>query len=197
MTQNVTTPDLRTYYAPEVECALVSLCWHKPELLARVLRKLDPEIHFTELNCRMLLYAINTLYSELGETDWSSVIDCLRQQEKLFGQEHLVELEAIFSLAQGYDRASSGLLDYYIELLGDYASLRRPSPHAKPPVLRFSGGRALLKPNKAKRPGSNEPDFKGLGIVAGNPISLSLWVETDQHKQTTLNLSIQLRSNAV
>ena len=178
------------FFAPEVERATVSLAWHFPEaVLPPVLRHLDPLTHFTQPWCSDLIQAINLVFDRLTKADWPTVIDCLRQQHKLVDNEYLVDLDEIFSLALYHRRATKDLLTYYIELLKDYALLRGPlPPKLRPPVLQFSGGSGLLKPNKTRRPDSSDPDFTGRAYVAGTPYLVSLWIDKDEFKQTIVKL---------
>ena len=180
-----------TYFAPEIEQAAVSLAWHHPEtVLALLLRHLNPEIHFRSPWCAEILDAVSLVYSDLNTADWPTVVDCLRQQRKLVDQTQLNDLNQIFSLAEHVKRATRDLVDYYIELLKDYALLRGPLPHNKrPPILHFSGGSALLKDNlHFKRPNSLDPDFLGRGKIAGQTYEISLWIEKDVFRKTVLKL---------
>jgi hypothetical protein len=189
-----------TFFAPEIERALVSLAWHFPaDVLARVLRHLNPEIHFHEPFCAQLLDAINLVYSDLNTTDWPTVVDCFRQQNSLTNPETLAALSAIFSLAEYQNRkATRDLVDYYIELLKDYALLRGPLPPSfRPPVLHFSGGSALLKDNAPSKRYPSQPDFLGPGRVKGNPYEVSLWIDKDAFKKTVLKLRFKPLHNGL
>lgn len=179
----MTSQEINTaLYAPEIQRATVSLAWHFPhDVLPLVLRHLDPAVHFPEPFCADLLEALSFVLSELNTTDWPTVIDCLRQQHKLHDPEQLSAINEIFLLAQHHARATRDLVDYYIELLKDYAGLRGPLPPTqKPPILRFSGGTALLKDNFYKKHSSSQdPDFIGPGHIDGRRYQISLWIEKD------------------
>jgi len=136
------------------------------------------------------LGAINLVFSELATTDFPTVLDCLAQQHKHYSPEQKAAISEIFALAQQHARASKDLVDYYIELLKDYALLRGPlSPTQKPPILRFSGGTALLKDNfYKKRSGSLDPDFIGPAQIEGKRFQVSLWITKDVFDKTVLQL---------
>ena len=87
--------DLRTYYAPEVEQALVGLIWQEPKLLERLLRELDPAIHFVQPHLRHILEAIRIGYAQLGAVDWCVVVQILREQKLL---EQVGELQTLDEL---------------------------------------------------------------------------------------------------
>jgi DnaB helicase-like protein len=163
--------DLRTYYAPELERAIVSLCWHRPENLPKVLQALDPAVHLKEPHLRLILEAINLVYRELGATDWATVIDYLRQQGKLAECGELVGLDEIYRL-----EPCPALLSYYIELLKDYGALREGAPLA--PTLRFNGGQGQIFNNKAKKT-QREPDVIGVVAIASKAYELKGWMATD------------------
>lgn len=151
--------DLQNYYAPEVEEALVTLVWHKPEHLARVLRELDPEVHLTQFNLRLLLGAISDCYREAGSVDWALVIEWFKDFKKL---DDVGGKEALNSLYTNYGYES--LLDFYLVLLKDFASHREFMPGQHPAI--WSGGKAQLVPNKTKSR-DFQPDFVGPALIAG------------------------------
>ena len=178
-------------YAPEIQRSTVSLAWHFPDVaLPVILRHLDPHVHFPEPFCADLLTAINMVFSELNMADFPTVLDCLSQQNKRYSPEQKAALSEIYALAEHQTRATRDLIDYYIELLKDYALLRGPlSPTQKPPILRFSGGTALLKDNfYKKRSGSLDPDFIGPGQIEGKRYQISLWIEKDVFDKTVVQL---------
>ena len=162
---------LQTYYAPEVEERLVSLVWHHPEHLARVLQQLDPEVHFVQPHIRHILEAVRISYSELGECDWTTVVQVLREQKMLEEVGNLELLDQVWR-----HEGCMSFLDYYIELLQDYAIQRGIDPHQ--PVFRFTGGRIQIKPNRSKSR-EGQPDYVGAGRVCGNNYQVRGWTEPD------------------
>jgi hypothetical protein len=165
--------DLRTYYAPEVEQALVGLIWQEPKLLERLLRELDPAIHFVQPHLRHILEAIRIGYAQLGAVDWCVVVQILREQKLL---EQVGELQTLDELWRnpGY----SALFDYYINLLKSYAEQRGTNPHE--PVFRFTGGRVQLERNRAwHRQG--DPEYIGAARVAGLDYRVRGW-ERSNHR---------------
>src|SRR5215470_7020464 len=117
--QSPKTEKLRTYYAPEVEERLVSICWHEPARLAEVLRRLEPSTHFVQPHLRHILEAIEISYRELGAVDWCTVLQVLSEQhllEEVGGRQLLDELWR----NPGY----VSLFNYYVDLLTDYAVQR-------------------------------------------------------------------------
>jgi len=171
MPQNADSSPQEIYYAPEIEEALVTLCWHHPEYLPKVLRELDPALHISAPPLRHLLSAINRVYLEEGATDWASVIDCLRDLGLLEQCGDKVLLEGLYT-HPGYH----ALLDFYIQSLRAYGAARNASPPQNPHY--WSGGKALLAPNKAKRY-PNQPDFTGSGRIAGKFYSLAAYSNLD------------------
>ena len=116
-------PDLKLYYAPEVEEALVTLLWHRPDFIPWVARTLEPEFHLSRPALRHLLSAITICYSEFNATDWAVVVDCLRDQGLLDECGGLLELDRLWS-HPGYE----ALLDHYLRLLKEYAVHRKVLP---------------------------------------------------------------------
>jgi hypothetical protein len=172
--------DLRTYYAPEVETALVSLVWRHPEYLEPVLRELDPETHFVQPHCRHILKAVQLVFTQLGATDWSSIVQALREQKLLEETGNLVLLDEVFT----YDACGS-LLNYYIDLLKDYAKQRKADPTQ--PVYRFTGGRIQLQTNPHWGD-EGDPDYFGVGFVAGKKYNVKGWVSRPEDKSAELKL---------
>src|SRR5258707_11613106 len=66
-------------FAPEIEQALVALCFQAPHRVATVYRELDPAVHITDQKLRFILEAIDLAYRELGLSDFASVIQVLRE----------------------------------------------------------------------------------------------------------------------
>ena len=158
-------PDLRLYYAAEVEEALVSLLWHHPELIAEALRVIEPATHLSQPKCRHLLEAITLCYRQAGATDWATSLECLAELG------HLQECGGLLELDRLYSRPGHLVLfSHYLALLADYAAHR--GTQSQPQF--YSGGRALLVPNKAKTKES-QPDFIGRGRLAGRFYALSAW----------------------
>jgi DnaB helicase-like protein len=170
---------LKTYYAPEIEQALVSLVWQQPDLLGQLLQKLDPNVHISQPHLRILLETISYCYSQFNDCDWSSVIEALRQFQKLDECGGKVLLDQIYK-----NPGCKSLLGWYIEILIDYASYRVEDPPR--PSTYFSGGKGKLWANKGKLKSSC--DVVGQARLAGKPYSLRGWSATDPLAQKFIDL---------
>ena len=161
--------NLQLYYAPEVEEALVTLLWHRPDFIPWTCRTLNPGFHISSPALRHLLGAILICYSEMGVTDWATVVDCLRDQKLLAECGGLLELDRLYS-HPGYE----ALLDYYVRLLQEYATHRKAFPGIPP--SHWAGGSATLLPNHAKRK-ETDPDFIAATRIGGKVFTICGWSE--------------------
>src|SRR5258708_22587339 len=75
--------DKTSFFAPEIERALVSTVWHHPEYLELVHRDLDLELHFHEPNLRIVLEMISLVFWEIGGVDWATVVHAVREVDAL------------------------------------------------------------------------------------------------------------------
>ena len=162
--------DLSLHYAIEIEAALVTLCWHHPEVLPKVLQNLNPLVHISQPHLRHLLEAINRSYSELGATDWAATIDCLTDLGLLAECGEALTLDELYK-----NPGCSSLLDYYIERLQEFAVHRNILPGVFP--SRFSGGFLTLSANPIKRK-PTDPDLVGTASVAGKPYTVRGWSDS-------------------
>ena len=160
--------DLRTYYAPEVEVALVSFLWRHPEHLGQVLRELDLNLHFVQWHCRRILEAIAIVYSDLGAVDWPFVVQALREQHLLDAVGNLQLVDEVYR----YDACGS-LFFEYIALLKSYAQQRATDPTQ--PLIRFTGGSGQLQWNRNKKR-ETDPDCIGPVRVRGHAYTVRGWV---------------------
>jgi hypothetical protein len=156
-------------FAPEIEQALIASAFQVPERIALIYRELDPALHITQPHLRYILDAVRLAYTELGSTDFASVIQVLREEGKLA---ECGGLEGVNSVLDQYrygfssPEAAEQIIAHYIEMLKTYALNRQQNP--PPPVYRFTGGKGTLNLNKAKR--SNfEPDYIGEARICGRP----------------------------
>ena len=165
--------NLETYYSPEVEEALVTLCWHKPELLPKVLRSLAPPVHIMQEHLRFILEALQLSQDQLGAADFATVVQVLREDGRLPACGELQGLDALYSRNYGYE----SLLDYYIELLKLYASKR--TERSPEPVVIFDGGKGTICLNKSKV-GETGPDYIGAFLVRGRKYKFLGWTSQDR-----------------
>jgi hypothetical protein len=168
-----TTPTTAEYVfsAPEIEAALVSLCWAEPAHLAKVLQKLDPLQHISQPHLRLLLQAIYECYAQAGDVDWALVVQWLRDSRALDQFDGLGGLELIYA-RPGYN----SLLAFYLEILRDFAAHREALPGIYPHF--FSGGKAYLKNHLKHTP--KEPDLFGQGLIAGKNYVVRGWISNPQ-----------------
>lgn len=165
--------EIENYYAPEVEEALVTLVWHNPQLLPRVLRCLDPGVHILQEHLRFILEAIQLSSDLLGASDFATVVQALREDGRFEACGELIGLDALWTKNYGYE----SLLDYYIELLKIYASKRLERNPAR--VLIFSGGKGTIHLNKAKE-NPKEPDYVGSALIRGRKYQIAGWTGQDK-----------------
>lgn len=170
---------LELHYALEIEQALVSLLWQKPELISQVLRKLDPNVHISQPHLRILLETVSYCYDQLNACDWASVIEALRQLQRLeeCGGKQL--LDEIYK-NPGYQ----SLLGWYMEILVDSANARAEDPPRAPAF--FSGGKGKLWANKGKV--KSNCDVVGAAQIAGKRLSMRGWSVVDSLSQKFIDL---------
>jgi DnaB-like helicase N terminal domain len=157
-----------SYYAAEVEAALITLLWHEPDLLGATLRQLDPAAHFVSPAHRWILEAVQVVYGENGCCDFALVVQALRELGRLEDCGDLQGLNALYSQNWGY----VSLLDEYISVLKEYATQRGVDPCK--PVYRYSGGHGTIAPNKLKTKDTH-PDYTGILKLSGRNYALSAW----------------------
>ena len=161
------------YYSPEVEEAVVTLCWHQPQLLGKVLRVIDPKVHILQEHLRFILEALQLNADLLGEADFTTVVQALREAGQFEACGELVGLEALFSKNYGYET----LLDYYLELLKLYAAKRRDRVAGQ--VVVFSGGKGTIALNKEKHD-AKDPDYVGRAFIRGRKYRIVGWTGKDK-----------------
>lgn len=164
--------NLDTYYSPEVEEALVTLVWHKSELLGRVLQQIDPSVHIMQDHLRFILEAIQLSQDMYGATDFATVVQALRDDNRFEACGELLGLDAIFNRNYGYE----SLLSYYIELLKTYAAKRQTG--SSEPVVIFSGGKGTLHLNKDKD-NDKDPDYIGQAFIRARKYKWIGWISRD------------------
>jgi hypothetical protein len=161
------------YWAAELEEALVSMCWHQPDLyLAETLRQIDPQVHFIQRHCQCLLEAVELCYCELNACDWHTVLCCLAEQGLLreVGEDKQL-LDRIFR-----NPGHGSLFQFYINTLKAIAE-QRGTDRAKSLVF-FTGGKAELKWNHDKR-SESAPACIGAGRIRGHSYAVRGWVSKD------------------
>lgn len=171
--------NLDLYYSPEVEEALVTLCWHKPQLLPYVLRQIAPQVHIMQDHLRFILEAVQLSQDLLGETTFETVVQALREDNHFEACGELIGLNAIYG--RSWDSAIDGanaqkILDYYIELLKRYATKREQRDPTK--IVIFSGGKGTLELNKAKA-NPKAPDYVGTALIRGRKYRRVGWISAD------------------
>lgn len=171
---------LDTYYSPEVEEALVTLVWHKPELLGAVLAQIDPPVHIMQDHLRFILEAVQLSQDMFGATDFATVVRALREEKRFEACGELIGLDAIFNRNYGYE----SLLGYYIELLKIYATKRAERNPAQ--VVIFSGGKGTIHLNKDKE-SDKAPDYIGDFFIRGRKYKLVGWTGHD-HQSISCSL---------
>jgi DnaB-like helicase N terminal domain len=166
-------------FAPEIEQALVSLCFYNPDRIGVVYRELDPDVHFTQPHLRQILEAIDLAYRELCEHDFASVVTVLREQGRLEACGGLPGLNSVFEQYRYGFSSPEGeqeIFSHYIEMLKAYALGRETNQ----PVYRFNRGDIRLVPNKTKHSDS-APDYIGEGKVAGCLYRVAEWINSQGH----------------
>jgi hypothetical protein len=177
-------------FAPEIEQAIVSLCFQAPERIATLKRELDPNVHFTRPELRHILEGIELAYRELGESDFATVIQILRE----FGRfEDCGGLDGINQVFEQYrygfasPEVEEQIFTHYIEMLRAYALARANQPPV--PVYRFARGDLTLLKNKTKT-SERSPEWTGEGKVAGQPYRASAYFCHDKNGQSVLSISL-------
>jgi hypothetical protein len=180
-------------FAPEIEQAMVALCFQAPHRVATVYRELDPAVHITRPELRFILEAIDLAYRELGAMDFASVIQVLRELGRLEACGGAPGVNSVFEeYRYGFwkpnpeteqkifwkpdPEAEEEIFTHYIETLKTYAINRQKDPPQ--PVYRFTDGKATLVPNKVKRKES-DPDFIGEARVHGRSYIAKVWIAID------------------
>jgi hypothetical protein len=162
-------------FAPEIEQALVAAAFQCPERIALIYRELDPSIHFTDQALRHILAAIDLAYRELGSTDFASVIQVLREENKLEACGGPAGVNsALEEYRYGFSdpEAAKVIINHYIEILKTYAANRKIDPPQ--PIRRFLRGKGTMTLNKGKRRES-DPDFIGEAYVSGRFYVAKAW----------------------
>jgi DnaB-like helicase N terminal domain len=157
-----------SYYAAEVEVALISLLWHEPDLLGITLRQLDPAAHLVVPAHRWILEAVQIVYGENSCCDFALVVEVLRELGRLEDCGDLQGLNALYSQNWGY----RSLLPEYVAILKEYATQRGVDPHR--PVYRYAGGSGNLGPNKLKTQ-QKHPTYTGSMKLCGRRYELQGW----------------------
>jgi hypothetical protein len=167
------------HFAPEIEQSLVSLCFYAPERIAVLKRQLDLGLHFTRPELRFILQAIELAWGELGERDFVSVIQTLRELghlEDCGGAPGVNQVFEEYRYGFSSEQALEQIFTHYIEMLKAYALGRQTAQ----PVFRFNRGDIILLPNKLKRSPAS-PDFVGEGKVAGRCYRAAEWINSAGH----------------
>jgi DnaB-like helicase N terminal domain len=166
-------------FAPEIEQAMVSLCFYNPDRISVVMRELDPGVHFTQPHLRQILSAIDLAYRELGEHDFASVVTVLREQGQLNACGGSAGVNSVFEeFRYGFSspQAEDEIFAHYIEMLKSYAIGRKTNE----PVYRFNRGDIRLFPNKTKY-SESAPDYVGEGKIAGRLYRAAEWINSGGH----------------
>jgi hypothetical protein len=177
-------------FAPEIEQSLVSLCFYAPDRIAVLKRELDPQVHFTRPELRHILEAIDLAYRELGASDFASVIQILKELERLEdcgGPSGVNQVLEEYRYGFSSEQAQEQILAHYIEMLKAYASARSNQPQVN--VYRFARGDITLVKNKT-RTNDRCPDWIGEGKVAGRTYRASAFSNQDKNGQSVLAISL-------
>lgn len=152
------------HFAHEIESAVVSLLWHEPERCGEFFRELDPDLHLSQPNLRVIAQAISLTWRELGTTDFAIVVQMVRELSGLEEAGGIEGLNSVYLLKQfrADKETTDAIFSHYLEMLKAYA-LGRQNNMA---VYRFNRGDILLVQNKLKNKG-NGPDLIGQGKIAG------------------------------
>jgi hypothetical protein len=167
-------------FAPEIEQALVALCFQAPQRIATVYRELDPALHITRPELRFILEAIDLAYRELCTAgDFASVVTVLREQGQLAACGGAPSVNSVFEeYRYGFSspEGEQEIFIHYIEMLKAYALGRDKNQ----PVYRFNRGDIHLVPNKTKH-SESAPDYVGEGKIAGRAYRVAEWVNSQGH----------------
>jgi hypothetical protein len=174
------TEPLTTFcFAPEIEQALVSLCFYAPERIATLKRELDLAVHITQPHLRFVLEAIELAYRELGASDFACVIQTLRELGRLEdcgGADGVNQIFEQYRYGVSSKEALEKIFAHYIEMLQAYALGRERQ--SSMPHFHFTGGKGTTTLNKVKR-SNRDPDEIGAAVVAGKHYSVKLWREAE------------------
>jgi hypothetical protein len=165
------------HFAPEIEQSLVSLCFYAPERIAILKRELDLGLHFTRPQLRHILEAIELAYRELGQSDFASVIQTLRELGRLEdcgGPSGVNQIFEEYRYGFSSPQAQEEIFLHYVDMLKRYAVARESNTN----VLFFNRGQLLLCPNKTKA-SPHSPDYIGKGKVAGKPYCATAYQSRD------------------
>jgi hypothetical protein len=169
------TAQANNTWALEIETAAVSTLWQEPVRCSSFLREIDPLVHLTQPHLRLILEAVNLAYGELGDADFATVVQVVREIGAFEEVGGLDGLNAVYSNAE---HTPDALFAHYVETLKIYAAARNADPPRRP-VTRFTGGKASLYLNKAKRR-PNDPDYLGEARIRGHGYRLRGWLCEDR-----------------
>jgi len=170
-------------WALEIETAAVSTLWHDPARCSEFLRQCDPLVHLTQPHLRIILEAVNLAYGELGSADFAIVTEVVRE---LGCFEEVGGLDGLNAVYANVDHTPDAVFLHYIEMLKTYATARDGDPPRRP-VTRFTGGKASLYLNKAKRR-PNDPDYLGEARIRGHGYRVRGWLCDDAE---SVNLTLE------
>jgi hypothetical protein len=179
-----------SYFAPEVEQAVVSLCWHEPERLAQFYREFDPGAHIGQPHLLVILEAIAIAYGELGTTDFAAIVQIVRELGRMVSCGGLDGLNQVYQ-AQLDGRTNpehtEKIWTEYLRLLRYYAQNRKADPPRSADF--FTRGHLCLYPNKTKSLQS-QPDATGEGKIAGKAYRATAWLEPGNHGQKFFKINL-------
>lgn len=173
-------PRLETcLWQQEVEQSFVSTLWHHPEFIDVALLSIDPETHILNPVLRTVLEMICVVFWETGITDWALVLQALREigaVEECGGLQGLNDVytdNGHFPEGRKYPEPS---VREYIRLLWYYQEQREQDPTK--PVIRFSGGRGRLVPNRRAHR-ETDPSDLGEALIGGRRYRIAGWRDGD------------------
>jgi hypothetical protein len=185
------TEPLTTFqFAPEIEQAVVSLCFYAPQRIGTLKRELDLAVHFTQPHLRFVLEAIELAYREFGTSDFAGVIRVLREFSTLEDCGGTQGVNAVFEqYRSGFScpQAEEKIFRHYIAMLKAYALGRANQPPVA--VYRFARGDLTLVKNHAKI-NDSAPEWIGEGKVAGRAYRVSAFSNHDKNGQSVLSISL-------
>lgn len=162
-----------TFFAHQIEQALIAAVFRVPERLPAVKQSLDIERCITDPVLRHIFEALELAYAHHGDTDFATVIQILGEFDQLEacgGVEHVSEIFEQYAWGFSSPEAAEKIIAHYIEMLRAYALGRGEGK----PVFKFNRIDVQLKPNKLKYLAS-APDYIGTGIVAGKLYRAAAW----------------------
>jgi DnaB-like helicase N terminal domain len=186
----MTEPLTSFHFAPEIEQALVSLCFSAPERIATLKRELSPEVHITQPHLRHILEGIELAYRELGTRDFASVIRVLREEGRLEdcgGAQGVNEVFEQYRYGFSSPQAQEQIFAHYIEMLKAYALGRANQPPVA--VYRFARGDLTLVKNHAQI-NDSAPEWIGEGKVAGRHYRASAWSARNKNGHQLLSIAL-------